>query len=113
MDSAVAASRARSAAIARREYDWSQDVWQPNTRAGVARVDRIRAACSASIAPPEQLRVWAIHIAQLGQWWHDGMDYTELDGTGAHPRRRDGEVQIVRDSTDVSAWPRSPAAKVI
>jgi hypothetical protein len=96
LDPAVATSRARSAAIARREYDWNQPAWQPPVRAGLARVERIGGVL-ALIAPPERLRTWAVNAAQLGDWWHDGTDYTELDSTGVGPRRRDGEIQIFRD----------------
>lgn len=91
LEPAVLASRARAQAIARHEYDWSRDARQPVAGGEVARVGGVLAL----IAPPEQLRTWAVQVARLGDWWHDGMDYAELDRTGAG--RRSGEVQVFRD----------------
>jgi hypothetical protein len=96
LDSAVAAGRARSQAIQRHEYNWSQQRWQPDPCEHLVRVDRV-GGLLALIAPPEQLRVWAVHTARLGDWWHHGMDYTELEASGEGPCREDGEVQIFRD----------------
>jgi hypothetical protein len=41
-------------------------------------------------ATAPELRSWAVAVAQLGGWLHDGMDYTDLNGT-------DGEVQVFTD----------------
>jgi len=92
LDTAVSAARTR--AIQRGECQWDQRVWEPPVRATLARVDRMGGVL-ALIAPPEQLRNWAVHTATLGDRWHKGMDYTELDTTAGSPR--DGEVQIFRD----------------
>ncbi|HEX5114262.1 MAG TPA: hypothetical protein VFW65_03585 [Pseudonocardiaceae bacterium] len=88
LDPAVAAGRARAHAIARRESDWSRDP-RPCPGGQVRRIGGVLAL----VAPPEQLRHWAVRVARLGDWWHDGMDYTELECTGGPP----GEVQIFRD----------------
>ena len=96
LDPAVAANRARTRAIERREHHWNQDVWQPDIRGDLVRVDRVGGVLTM-IAPPEQLRSWAVHTARLGDWWHNGMDYTDLDSTRDGGHRRDGEVQIFRD----------------
>jgi hypothetical protein len=91
LDRAVAASRARSQAIARREHQWNQDTWQPDIRAEQGRVDRIGGVLCLT-APPRQLRAWAVRTAQLGYWWYEGTDYAALEGRGPN-----GEVQIFRD----------------
>jgi hypothetical protein len=96
LDAEVARARARTQAIQRHEYSWDQDEWTPPIRTRLGRVSRINGVL-ALIGPPEVLRMWAVHVAQLGDWRYHGMDYAELDGTGAELCREDGEVQIFDD----------------
>jgi hypothetical protein len=42
------------------------------------------------IATAPELKSWAVAVAQLGDWLHDGMDYTNLNGA-------DGVVQVFTD----------------
>jgi hypothetical protein len=41
-------------------------------------------------ATAQELKSWAVAVAQLGDWLLEGMDYTGLNGT-------DGEVQVFTD----------------
>ncbi|MFI6816730.1 hypothetical protein ACIBG7_30310 [Nonomuraea sp. NPDC050328] len=43
------------------------------------------------------LRCWAVYVATMGDYVHDGMSYTELDGPRWGPCRSDGEVQTFTD----------------
>jgi hypothetical protein len=95
---ALAARRERVAAVVNHNHDRTPGRWQPEARPGTVRVQRI-GGLVAAIAPPAQLRRWAVFTGELGDHWDHGMDYTELDGGGerAWLRGEEGEVQIFRD----------------
>jgi hypothetical protein len=43
-------------------------------------------------APGPVLKTWGAELSQLGNWMHEGSDYSELD----YPKN-DGEVQVLDD----------------
>ena len=47
------------------------------------RISRTGGMLTLTATAPE-LKSWAVAVAQLGDWLQDGMDYTDLDGTGLH-----------------------------
>lgn len=53
------------------------------------RIDRVGGVLVLAATAPE-LKSWAVTVAQLGDWLHHGMDYTDLNGT-------DGEIQVFTD----------------
>jgi hypothetical protein len=79
---AVAASRND------RDQPPRQRPWYPQPGAR-HRIGRTGGMLTLTATAPE-LRSWAVAVAQLGGWLHDGMDYADLGGT-------DGEVQVFTD----------------
>jgi hypothetical protein len=53
------------------------------------RIDRVGGVLVLA-ATVQELKSWAVAVAQLGDWLWEGMDYTGLNGT-------DGEVQVFTD----------------
>jgi hypothetical protein len=65
-----------------------QRPWYPPPGAG-HRIDRVGGVLVLA-ATAQELKSWAVAVAQLGDWLLEGMDYTGLNGT-------DGEVQVFTD----------------
>jgi hypothetical protein len=71
-----------------RDRPRGQRPWYPPPGAG-HRIDRVGGVLVLA-ATAQELKSWAVAVAQLGDWLLEGMDYTGLNGT-------DGEVQVFTD----------------
>ena len=71
-----------------RDRPRGQRPWYPPPGAG-HRIDRAGGVLVLA-ATAQELKSWAVAVAQLGDWLLEGMDYTGLNGT-------DGEIQVFTD----------------
>ncbi len=77
-----------------------------------ARIDR-RGGLLVCSATASLLRSWAVAVAQLGDYWYRGMDYTPLDIPPQYYCGPDGEVQVFRDYRQRVAATRRARGEVL
>lgn len=73
----------------RRERDWPLGQWPWHPPDTGHRIDRV-GGMLVPAATTQELKNWAVAVAQLGDWLQHGMDYTDLNGA-------DAEVQVFTD----------------